>query len=59
MMNRRALINRLRKAHEAGIPITNYGIAISFLRRYQAHPRIVSSALLAFQTAMRKQETNR
>ena len=32
MMNRREMLNRLRKAQEAGVPITNYGVAISFLQ---------------------------
>lgn len=32
MINRREMINRLRKAQDAGVPITNYGIAISFLQ---------------------------
>ncbi len=32
MMNRREMLNRLRKAQEAGVAITNYGVAISFLQ---------------------------
>jgi len=32
MINRREMLNRLRKAQEEGVPITNYGIAISFCR---------------------------
>lgn len=32
MMNRREMLSRLRKAKDAGVPITNYGIAISFLQ---------------------------
>lgn len=32
MMNRREMLTRLRKAREAGVPITNYGVAISFLQ---------------------------
>ena len=32
MMNRREMLTRLRKAQEAGVPITNYGVAISFLQ---------------------------
>ena len=32
MMNRKEMLNRLRKAHEAGVPVTNYGMAISFLQ---------------------------
>ena len=32
MMNRREMLTRLSKAREAGVPITNYGVAISFLQ---------------------------
>jgi [FeFe] hydrogenase H-cluster maturation GTPase HydF len=32
MINRREMLNRLRKAQEAGVPVTNYGVAISFLQ---------------------------
>jgi [FeFe] hydrogenase H-cluster maturation GTPase HydF len=32
MMNRREMHTRLRKAREAGVPVTNYGVAISFLQ---------------------------
>ena len=32
MMNRREMLTRLRKAQEAGVPVTNYGVAISFLQ---------------------------
>lgn len=32
MINRRGMLNRLRKAQEAGVPVTNYGVAISFLQ---------------------------
>jgi [FeFe] hydrogenase H-cluster maturation GTPase HydF len=32
MMNRRAMLTRLRKAQDADVPITNYGVAISFLQ---------------------------
>ncbi len=32
MMNRREMLSRLRKAKEAGVPVTNYGVAISFLQ---------------------------
>jgi [FeFe] hydrogenase H-cluster maturation GTPase HydF len=32
MINRREMLNRLRRAQEAGVPITNYGVAISFLQ---------------------------
>ena len=32
MFTRREMLNRMKKAQEAGIPITNYGVAISFLQ---------------------------
>jgi len=32
MINRREMLTRLRKAQEAGVPVTNYGVAISFLQ---------------------------
>ncbi len=32
MMNRREMLTRLRKAQKAGVPVTNYGVAISFLQ---------------------------
>lgn len=32
MINRREMLNRLHKAQEAGVPVTNYGVAISFLQ---------------------------
>lgn len=32
MINRREMLSRLRRAQEAGVPITNYGVAISFLQ---------------------------
>jgi [FeFe] hydrogenase H-cluster maturation GTPase HydF len=54
MMNRREMITRLRKAQEAGVPVTNYGVAISFLqgvikRSLAPFP----SALLAFEDEMK------
>lgn len=54
MMNRREMLTRLRKAQEAGVPITNYGVAISFLqgvikRSLAPFP----SALLAFENEMK------
>ncbi|MGD0278322.1 MAG: [FeFe] hydrogenase H-cluster maturation GTPase HydF [Smithella sp.] len=55
MMNRREMLNRLRKAQEAGVAVTNYGIAISFLqgvikRSLAPFP----SALLAFEKQMKE-----
>ena len=32
MLTRREMLNRIQKAREAGVPITNYGVAISFLQ---------------------------
>ena len=32
MLTRREMLNRLQKAREANIPVTNYGVAISFLQ---------------------------
>jgi len=32
MMNRREMLNRLHKAQESGVAVTNYGVAISFLQ---------------------------
>jgi [FeFe] hydrogenase H-cluster maturation GTPase HydF len=32
VMNRKAMLNRIRTAKELGVPITNYGITISFLQ---------------------------
>ena len=30
MWNRRAMLSRLMKAHESGVPITNYGLTIAY-----------------------------
>lgn len=59
MMNRREMLNRLRKAEEAGVPVTNYGMAISFLqgvikRSLAPFP----SALLAFDKEMENRNIN-
>lgn len=32
MLTRREMLSRIRKAREAGVPITNYGVCISFLQ---------------------------
>lgn len=57
MINRREMLNRLRKAQEGGIPVTNYGVAISFLqgvikRSLAPFP----SALLAFENEMKNKK---
>jgi hypothetical protein len=54
MMNRREMLTRLRKAREAGVAVTNYGVAISFLqgvlkRSLASFP----SALQAFESKMK------
>ena len=53
MLTRREMLNRIQKAREAQVPITNYGIAISFLQGVAR--RVLSpfpSALLAFDRKM-------
>ena len=57
MMNRREMINRLRKANEAGVPVTNYGLAISFLQGViQRSLAPFPSALLAFENEMKNKK---
>jgi [FeFe] hydrogenase H-cluster maturation GTPase HydF len=54
MMNRREMLNRLQKAQKAGVPVTNYGIAISFLQgviRRSLEP--FPSALAAFEKRLK------
>jgi len=54
MMNRREMITRLRNAQEAGVPVTNYGVAISFLQGVlQRSLAPFPSALLAFENEMK------
>jgi Hydrogen maturase F tetramerization domain len=48
------MLNRLRKAQDAGVPVNNYGVAISFLQG--AISRSLApfpSALLAFESEMK------
>jgi [FeFe] hydrogenase H-cluster maturation GTPase HydF len=57
MMNRREMLTRLRQAQEAGVPVTNYGVAISFLQG--AISRSLApfpSALLAFENEMKNKK---
>jgi [FeFe] hydrogenase H-cluster maturation GTPase HydF len=59
MMNRREMLTRLRKAQDAGVSVTNYGMAISFLqgvikRSLAPFP----SALLAFEKEMEARNIN-
>ncbi len=55
MLTRREMLNRMQQAREASIPITNYGLAISFTQgvaRRTLSP--FPSALLAFDRRMKK-----
>ena len=57
MMNRREMLNRLRKANEAGVPVTNYGVAISFLQGViKRSLALFPSALLAFENEMKNKK---
>lgn len=52
MLNRREMLSRLHKAREAGVPITNYGLAISYTQGVIR--RVLTpfpSALLAYERA--------
>jgi [FeFe] hydrogenase H-cluster maturation GTPase HydF len=50
MLTRREMLNRIQKAKEAGVPITNYGVAISFLQGVANRTLApFPSALLAFE----------
>jgi len=54
MLTRREMLNRIQRAREARVPITNYGITISFLQGVAR--RVLSpfpSALLAFDRKMK------
>jgi [FeFe] hydrogenase H-cluster maturation GTPase HydF len=46
MINRREMLTRLRRAQDAGIPVTNYGVAISFLQG------VISRSLAPFPSAL-------
>lgn len=46
MINRREMLTRLRRAQDAGIPVTNYGVAISFLQG------VISRSLASFPDAL-------
>ncbi len=55
VLNRREMLTRIQKAKEAGVPITNYGICISFLqgvlkRTLSPFP----AALLAFEKELKR-----
>jgi [FeFe] hydrogenase H-cluster maturation GTPase HydF len=54
MLTRREMLNRIQQAKEAGVPMTNYGLAISFLQGVAR--RVLSpfpAALTAFDRRMR------
>lgn len=46
MLTRREMLNRIQQATEAGVPVTNYGVAISFLQG------VLSRALMPFPEAL-------
>jgi [FeFe] hydrogenase H-cluster maturation GTPase HydF len=53
MINRREMITHLRLAAEAGVPVTNYGVAISFLQGVLSRSLApFPSALAAFEKAI-------
>ena len=57
MINRREMLTRLRKAQDARVPVTNYGVAISFLQG--AISRSLApfpSALLTFENEMKNKK---
>jgi [FeFe] hydrogenase H-cluster maturation GTPase HydF len=57
MMNRKEMLTRLRKAQDAGVPITNYGVAISFLQGVISRSLApFPSALLAFENEMKEKK---
>ena len=54
MMNRREMMTRIHKAQEAGVPVTNYGVAISFLQGVLARSLApFPSALMAFEKKLK------
>jgi [FeFe] hydrogenase H-cluster maturation GTPase HydF len=55
MLTRREMLNRIQKAQETGVPITNFGVAISFLQGVaQRTLAPFPSALLAFDRKMQE-----
>ncbi|MBA4395995.1 MAG: [FeFe] hydrogenase H-cluster maturation GTPase HydF [Syntrophus sp. (in: bacteria)] len=55
MLTRREMLNRIQKAKEAGVPITNYGVAISFLQGVANRTLLpFPSALLAFERKLQE-----
>jgi [FeFe] hydrogenase H-cluster maturation GTPase HydF len=57
MINRREMLTRLRKAQDARAPVTNYGVAISFLQGVISRSLApFPSALLAFENEMKNKK---
>lgn len=55
MLNRREMLSRLARARAAGVPVTNYGVAISFLQGVLARSLApFPAALAAFEKAVQK-----
>jgi predicted GTPase len=55
MLTRREMLNRIQKAREIGVPITNFGVAISFLQGVaQRTLAPFPLALLAFDRKMQE-----
>ena len=55
MLTRREMLGRLRQAQEAGVPVTNYGVAISFLQGVLKRSLApFPSALYAFEKEMKE-----
>jgi len=53
-MNRREMINRIRRCNDAGVPITNYGLAIAYsLGIFERALEPFPAALSVFQSARR------
>lgn len=60
MLTRREMLNRIQRAKEAQVPITNYGIAISFLQGVaQRTLSPFPSALIAYEKKMESIKGNR
>jgi [FeFe] hydrogenase H-cluster maturation GTPase HydF len=52
MLNRREMLSRMARAKDAGVPVTNYGVAISFLQGVLARSLApFPAALAAFEKA--------
>jgi [FeFe] hydrogenase H-cluster maturation GTPase HydF len=59
MLTRREMLNRIQKAKEIGVPITNFGVAISFLQGVAERTLApFPSALFAFERKMQEIRTD-